>query len=90
MKRKHKEANPLSNKKPKKVLEAERAEKARRTREIAERTEAKKRMREAGVDVSKGGGDERPPKQSKKQRKSEGQGGSPVREQSGGIVAVDA
>ncbi|CAO1613408.1 unnamed protein product [Sympodiomycopsis kandeliae] len=42
-----KEANPLSNKKSKKVIEAEKAEKARRTREIAERTEAKRKAREA-------------------------------------------
>lgn len=45
-KRKVKEVNPLANKKSKKVLEAERAEKERRTREIAERTEANRRARE--------------------------------------------
>lgn len=45
-KRKVKEVNPLANKKPKKVLEAERAEKERRTREIAERTEANMKARE--------------------------------------------
>ena len=93
MKRKHKEANPLSNKKPKKVLEAERAEKARRTREIAERTEAKKKMREAG---SAGESGEAPPKESSssssssKKTKGDGQSASPMKEQSGGMVAVDA
>ena len=44
--RRPKEANPLSNKKSKKVLEAEKAEKARRTREIEERTMQKRKERE--------------------------------------------
>lgn len=51
--RRPKEANPLSNKKPKKVLEAERKEKDRRRLEIEQRTAEKRKASEDGVPAVK-------------------------------------